>query len=672
MTDTAARQRQLIGSTAAWAANNIVLGNGEIGVEVVSGSDVRIKIGDGTLTFSALPYASASSTAINAATQAALDAKVALAGGTMTGLLVLSGNPSAALGAATKQYVDAINTSLSTSISGKLSTAGGTLTGSLTLASDPSSALQAASKQYVDTAAALKVNKAGDTMTGALVLAADPSAALEAATKQYVDGGGYQTTVGGSATYSGKVVKLNSVGIIDGSMLPVAATYLGTVSLTAAYALSGTFSTGNYYAVSTTGTVDSSWNSRLTGSPATCSAGQSIIYNGATSKWDLVGDTTSATAINGKLDKAGGTMTGALILAADPTVALGSATKQYADTMLPKAGGTMTGLVTLSADPSSALHAATKQYVDSAGTAVTSGYIAADTALSSTLTSSIAGKLPLSGGTMTGAITLSGAPSSALHAASKDYVDTSVSGFALRSNNLSDLSNAATARSNLAAAGTGVTNTFSQVQTFNGGISPGVVIKGQGGLEGGELHLEKPASGSTLAGNVFIDSYADNIRILEGGGTFRGAYLNIANCASGAGTAILTTADQQTVLLGTLTTTSGATAPLTGQNLSTYRQLYISVSNVSGTNGSARSLTLNGIVCSSSANTAASTYWGWMTVDLNSGQGLLMSQSYISPSGLLGITQGVTGLNRGSTSITFGWDATNLFDSGTILVYGLR
>ena len=238
MTDTAARQRQLIGSTAAWAANNIVLGNGEIGVEVVSGSDVRIKIGDGTSTFSALPI-------INAVNQAALDAKLALAGGTMTGLLVLSGNPSAALGAATKQYVDAINTSLSTAISGKLSTAGGALTGTLTLASDPSSSLQASTKQYVDTANALKVNKAGDTMTGALVLAADPTVALAAATKQSVDGGAYQTAVGGSATYGGKVVKLNSVGIIDGSMLPVAATYLGTVSLTAAYALSGTFSTGN-------------------------------------------------------------------------------------------------------------------------------------------------------------------------------------------------------------------------------------------------------------------------------------------------------------------------------------------------------------------------------------------------------------------------------------------
>jgi hypothetical protein len=44
---------------------------------------------------------------LNTTLTAAIAAKVAKAGDTMTGLLVLSANPSAALGAATKQYVDA-------------------------------------------------------------------------------------------------------------------------------------------------------------------------------------------------------------------------------------------------------------------------------------------------------------------------------------------------------------------------------------------------------------------------------------------------------------------------------------------------------------------------------------------------------------------------------------
>ena len=60
--------------------------------------------------------------------------------------------------------------------------------------------------------------------------------------------------------------------------------------------------------------------------------------------------TTTATA-NAALPKAGGTMTGAIVLPADPSTALQAATKQYVDTVaaggagaaLLKTGGTMTG-----------------------------------------------------------------------------------------------------------------------------------------------------------------------------------------------------------------------------------------------------------------------------------------------------------------------------------------
>lgn len=97
---------------------------------------------------------------------------VHVAGDTMTGDLVLNADPSAALGAATKQTVDA-----------KVAKSGDTMTGLLVLSADPAAALGAATKQYVDA----KVSKSGDTMTGLLVLSADPAADLGAATKQYVD-----------------------------------------------------------------------------------------------------------------------------------------------------------------------------------------------------------------------------------------------------------------------------------------------------------------------------------------------------------------------------------------------------------------------------------------------------------------------------------------------------
>lgn len=69
-------------------------------------------------------------------------------------------------------------------------------------------------------------------------------------------------------------------------------------------------------------------------------------------------------------------------------------------------GGTVTGLLSLTQDPISARHAASKAYVDT----------------------SISSRLARAGGTMTGALTLSGAPTLAAHAATKGYVDSIVTG----------------------------------------------------------------------------------------------------------------------------------------------------------------------------------------------------------------------------------------------------
>jgi len=436
LADIFARQRAIIGTTADWAANNIVLLNGEIGIEVVSSTVTRLKAGNGTSTWSALPYASGPTNTINAATQSALDAKLALAGGTMTGLLILSGDAVDDLGAVTKQQLDDVNDTLTTSISGKASKAGDTYTGFVTLHADPTSALHAATKQYVDAGDAAKVAKAGDTLTGFLTLHADPTSALHAVTKQYVDGpSGYQTAVGGSSTYANKVVRTNSGGVIDSSLIPPTGTYRGAVDVTVAYALSGPFTGGDYYAVSVSGDVDSSWDDKITGSPATAASGQFLIYNAATGDFDLVGDTIDATAINGKLDKTGGTMTGFITLHADPTSALHAVTKQYADARVAKAGDTMTGFLTLHADPTSALHAAPKQYVDTrvlkAGDTLT-GFLTLHADPTSALHAApkqyVDARVAKAGDTMTGALTLHADPSSNLHAATKQYVDGKIAG----------------------------------------------------------------------------------------------------------------------------------------------------------------------------------------------------------------------------------------------------
>ena len=99
--------------------------------------------------------------------------------------------------------------------------------------------------------------------------------------------------------------------------------------------------------------------------------------------------------------------------------------RDIATAALPKSGGVMTGTLILKGDPAADLEAATKQYVDnnsSDGTDQTARNAAA--AAQSTADAA----LPKAGGTMTGKITLDGAPTANLHAATKKYVDDNAGG----------------------------------------------------------------------------------------------------------------------------------------------------------------------------------------------------------------------------------------------------
>jgi len=109
------------------------------------------------------------------------------AGDTMTGLLVLSGDPVALLGAATKQYVDNNFISITGGVDSTMD-----LTQTITLGRDPTIDLEAATKKYVDDAVTVAVGGnyvevPGDTMTGFLTLHAHPTTSFHAATKGYVD-----------------------------------------------------------------------------------------------------------------------------------------------------------------------------------------------------------------------------------------------------------------------------------------------------------------------------------------------------------------------------------------------------------------------------------------------------------------------------------------------------
>lgn len=83
----------------------------------------------------------------------------------------------------------------------------------------------------------------------------------------------------------------------------------------------------------------------------------------------------------------------------------------------PYTGGTFTGMITLAGDPTSPLHPTTKRYVDNINSNLTN-----------LINSTVANYLPLAGGTMTGPIALPADPTAALQAATKQYVDSKTSG----------------------------------------------------------------------------------------------------------------------------------------------------------------------------------------------------------------------------------------------------
>lgn len=99
------------------------------------------------------------------------------------------------------------------------------------------------------------------------------------------------------------------------------------------------------------------------------------------------------------------------------------------DTKADVSGATFTGPVVLPGNPSTNFEASPKEYVDNSATSAAIGAVSAHTAAVDPHGDQAYANshfLSLSGGTLSGPLTLSGPPASALHAATKAYVDSAV------------------------------------------------------------------------------------------------------------------------------------------------------------------------------------------------------------------------------------------------------
>lgn len=159
------------------------------------------------------------------------------------------------------------------------------------------------------------------------------------------------------------------------------------------------------------------------------------------------------------------------------------ALQQLEDNKLSKTGGALTGPLTLSGAPTNLLHAATKAYVDAID---------------------LSSRVAKSGDTMTGYLTLSSAPVNSFHAATKEYVDAVAQGLAVKPAVKVATTIDLGAIYNNGVAGVGGTLTIPPTATLDidgnttWALTDGILVKNQtNAFENGRYYLSQVGSGTT-------------------------------------------------------------------------------------------------------------------------------------------------------------------------------
>ena len=127
-------------------------------------------------------------------------------------------------------------------------------------------------------------------------------------------------------------------------------------------------------------------------------------------------------------------------------------------------------------------------------------------------------------------------------------------------------------------------NTFTGTNVFSGSttLRGAVAIGASSGDEGGEINLAYAQTTSLTGSALNFDVYQDRLRIFEGGGNNRGAYLNVASQSNSVSSEILTTSSTKILATpawtsaGAITLTATTTNPtkgVTAQDNISYRQL---------------------------------------------------------------------------------------------------
>ena len=336
--------------------------------------------------------------------------------------------------------VAGVTDDIQTQLNDRLPLGGGTMSGPIVLSGEPAANTHAANKGYVDNKDALKVAKDGDAMSGFLTLHADPALGMQAATKQYVDTGlsshvsneAVHMTADQNAFLDAIAVTSDEVNHLSGvtvnvqtqltAKLPLAGgTMTGVLTLNAAPSADLHAATKQYVDSHTTDKLPLAGGT-LTG-PLLLSGTPVDDAEAATKKFvdDSISNKSSdlTSEINNRVAKAGDAMTGFLTLHSAPTADMHAATKKFvADSVSDSAlaigtqlSTTNQNVATLRTDVDTLmLDPVTKNYVDTQD----------------------AGRIAKAGDTMTGFLTLHSDPQSPMHAVPKQYVDAVAAGLSTK------------------------------------------------------------------------------------------------------------------------------------------------------------------------------------------------------------------------------------------------
>jgi len=215
-------------------------------------------------------------------------------------------------------------------------------------------------------------------------------------------------------------------------------------------------------------------------------------------------------------------------------------------------------------------------------------------------------------------------------------------------------------------AGTGALSIRGSIVQFTG-ISGGVLLRGTAGgaselWYNGSAKLVTTNTGATVTGLVSGDTIGGAMVSTsvssDTGSTTKVPHVSAVEAAIAAAS--------PATLLGTITTTSGATQSLGSLTLTSYKSLRCVVDGVSFSTGA--QLTLDSINASGATAGAATVIHG--IVDLDLATGVAVGMVGVSGSNSNVYTAN-TAYGTATTSITFG-ASSGTFDAGSIRVYGVK